>query len=239
MGEYLRLKGFDVDFCETASETFNAMAKNRYDFCILGLDDLDEMLQLTSDIRLTSDTPLFAILPSKSSIVHAERSFEGKNCQLSLDAALSLFEAGVDDCLVQPLVPDLLICKMQAILRRWNNIQASLPTAFTFPGVHFDSVTQTLTFSHSSPSKGGGVGAADSASVLLSTEENSVLLLLCRNANRTVERARILKEVWRSDSYFCARTLSVYINRLRHILEPNSPLRIISMRTQGYKLLVP
>lgn len=208
LGEYLRLREFGVDFCSTPSEAFAAAAKNRYDFCVLGLDDREALLQLITDIRHISETPIFAL----------QDVFDK-------DEQMRLYEAGADDCLVQPLVPDLLICKMQAILRRWNNFQSTLPQVFDFPCFHFDSITHTLKV-------GGG-------EVHLTPKESAVLLLLCQNANQTLDRSRILKEAWRSDSYFNARSLSVYINRLRHILEPNSPLRIISIRTRGYKLLVP
>lgn len=209
LGEYLRLREFGVDFCSTPSEAFAAAAKNRYDFCVLGLDDREALLQLITDIRHISETPIFAL----------QDVFDK-------DEQMRLYEAGADDCLVQPLVPDLLICKMQAMLRRWNNFQSTLPQVFDFPGMHFDAITQTLRVV-------GGQAYS------LSTKETGVLLLLCRNANQLVERSRILKEVWLADNYFNARSLSVYINRLRHILEPNSPLRIISIRTRGYKLLVP
>ena len=73
----------------------------------------------------------------------------------------------------------------------------------------------------------------------LSAKENGVLLLLCRQANQTVDRSRILKEVWRADNYFNSRSLAVYINRLKHYLAPDTDLRILSMRMRGYKLLVP
>jgi len=206
LGEYLRLKELDVDSCNTASETFNAMTKNRYDFCVLGLDNQEETVQLTSDIRLMSDTPVFVV-----------------QREMDKDAQIALYEAGADDCLVQPLIPDLLICKMKAMLKRWNDYEKSLPVVFDYPQMHFDSITQTL--------------QAGKETFHLSTKENSVLLLLCRNENQLVDRTRILKAVWLSDSYFNSRSLAVYINRLKKYIEPNSRVRIISMRTRGYKLL--
>lgn len=223
LGEYLRLREFEADFRESASEAFNAAAKNRYDFCVLGLDDKEALLQLTTDIRCACDTPIFIV----------QTAFDK-------DEQIALYGAGADDCLVQPLFPDLLICKMQAMLKRWNEFQRRLPQVFDYPNVHFDSITQTLTISPSpnlgfnSPPKQGEPERV----FHLSTKENSVLLLLCRNQNQLVERSRILKEVWLSDSYFNARSLSVYINHLRHYIEPYSTLRIISMRTRGYKLLI-
>ena len=238
LAEYLRLREFQVDSRTTASEALTALTRTRYDFLLLGLDDYDELLQLTTDIRRISDTPVFVV----------QNAFHK-------DEQIALYAAGADDCLAQPLFPDLLVSKMKAMLKRWNDYQRRLPRVFDFPDFHFDSVNQILQVgikssnrphevivprvgkesSHAQRSSEG----KNCQSFHLSTKENAVLLLLCRDANQIVERSRILKDVWHSDSYFCARSLSVYINHLRHYLEPNSTLRIISMRTQGYKLLVP
>ena len=246
LGEYLRLKGFDVDLRDSASEAFNAAAKNRYDFCVLGLDDKEALLQLTTDIRSACDTPVFCLLnspPEQGDLegpdsLSAQRSVSRRRSVLCQSEGrsfiLSLYEAGADDVLVQPLIPDILIAKMRAFLKRWNEYQQNLPQVFNYPNFHFDSITQTLTICDSSAFSDNGL----STIIHLSTKENGVLLLLCRNANQLVERSRILKQVWRADNYFNARSLSVYINRLRHYIEPGTNLRIISMRMRGYKLLV-
>lgn len=208
LSEYLRLRGFDVEYAPTASEAFNAAAKRQFDFCVLGISDAKELTQLVSDIRRVSEVPLFVL----------QNTFDK-------DAQLALYEAGADDCLLQPVLPDLLICKMDALLRRQARYEKTLPQVFDFPSFHFDSVTQTL--------------QVGNQTYHLSGKENSVLLLLCRHRNESVGRSRILKTVWQSDSYFKSRSLSVYINRLRHYIEPDSPVRIVSLPTQGYKLLTP
>ncbi len=207
LSEYLRLRDFRVDYGSSASEAFNAAAKNHYDFCLFGLDSPDEQLQLITDIRRICDTPVFAL-----------------QARFDKEEQIAFYGVGADDCLVQPLVPDLLICKMEAMLNRWSDYQKRLPTVFDYPDMHFDSVTQTLRVGNDSRH--------------LSNKENGVLLILCRNANQSVERGAILKQVWLSDSYFNARSLSVYINHLRHYIEPFSPVRILSMRYRGYKLIV-
>lgn len=208
LSEYLRLREFGVDYCSTASEAYSAVTGTRYDFCVLGLDDKAALLQLTTDIRRVSDIPVFVV----------QNMFDKEE-------QMALYEAGADDCMVQPLVPDLLIAKMNAMLRRWNQYLAQLPTSFSYADMSFDSVAQIL--------------RVGTHTYNLTTKENGVLLLLCRNVNQLVERSRILKEVWLSDNYFNGRSLSVYINKLRHLLEPESGVRIVSMRLRGYKLLVP
>ena len=208
LAEYLRLRGFEVTSAQSHSEAFDLAARCKYDIAILDLADRDALLKLTSDIRICCDTTIFVLQPL-----------------FDKEEQIALFEAGADDCIAQSIVPELLVAKMNAVIRRRSDYFDRLPQVFDFSGIHFDSITHTLRV----------VGGE----VHLTPKESAVLLLLCQNANQTLDRSRILKEAWRSDSYFNARSLSVYINRLRHILEPNSPLRIISIRTRGYKLLVP
>ena len=91
---------------------------------------------------------------------------------------------------------------------------------YQFGDVKFDSVHQIL------------------GSMRLSSRESEILLLLCRNRGNLVDRNVILKNVWRDDSYFASRSLSVYINHLRNYLkEENCPVQIISIRGKGYKLI--
>ena len=208
LSEYLRLRDFQVELSGSAPEAFNALSGGAYDFCLLALDDVQQLLELVADIRRTSDVPIFVL----------RNSFDK-------DEQVALYTAGADDCLLQPVIPEILICKMKAMSLRWNHFLDLQPTSFSFPDFCFDSVAQTLSV--------GGM------TFHLSTKETGVMLLLCQHANQLVERSRILKDVWLADNYFNARSLSVYINRLRHYIEPNSKLRIVSMRLRGYKLLVP
>jgi DNA-binding response OmpR family regulator len=52
-----------------------------------------------------------------------------------------------------------------------------------------------------------------------------------------VERNSILMRIWGADTYFNARSLSVYINHLRKYLGDNSPIRIMSVHGKGYKMV--
>jgi DNA-binding response OmpR family regulator len=85
--------------------------------------------------------------------------------------------------------------------------------------LHYDSIAQTLDGHH------------------LSTRENDLLLMLCQNINNLVERNYILMSLWGEDTYFNARSLSVYINHLRKYLGEKSNLRILSVHGKGYKLV--
>lgn len=207
LSEYLRSRGFYVDYQATMSESYAAAAKGAYDFCLVGLDVFSDQCQLISDIRHSCTTPVFAI----------ENTFDK-------DVQIALFEAGADDCLVQPLMPDLLVLQMEAMLRRQNRYEATLPTHFSCGDVEFDSVSQVL--------------RVNDNEYQLSARENNVLLLLWRHQNQLVERSLILKKVWQADNYFNSRSLAVYINHLRKYFESSRFVKIMSMRGQGYKLTI-
>ena len=90
---------------------------------------------------------------------------------------------------------------------------------FDLNGMHFDAVRQTLDDRH------------------LSTRENELLLILCQNMGKLVERNRILMGLWGSDTYFNARSLSVYINHLRNYIGKNNSVKILSVHGKGYKMI--
>ena len=71
---------------------------------------------------------------------------------------------------------------------------------------------------------------------LLSVRENELLLLLCRYKGKTVLRSHILRSIWANEDVFASRSLSVYINRLRHLLGPDAPVTILPVRGKGYML---
>ena len=71
----------------------------------------------------------------------------------------------------------------------------------------------------------------------LSSRENDLLRMLCQNMNNLVDRNRILMSIWGEDTYFNARSLSVYVNHLRNYLGENIPIRIMSVQGKGYKLV--
>ena len=72
----------------------------------------------------------------------------------------------------------------------------------------------------------------------LSSRENDLLKILCQNMNELVDRNRILMTIWGADTYFNARSLSVYINHLRKYLGEATPVRIMSVHSKGYKLVI-
>lgn len=93
-------------------------------------------------------------------------------------------------------------------------------TEFVIGNVSYDAVRQMIGNTH------------------LSNKENRVLHILALHEGEEVERSYILQRVWKGDTYFHSRSLSVYINHLKKILAVEAPsAQIFSMHGRGYKML--
>ena len=89
----------------------------------------------------------------------------------------------------------------------------------------FDTQKQTLT-------KGETV-------TKLTTKECELLSLLCAHANEILQRDFALKTIWIDDNYFNARSMDVYITKLRKHLKDDENVEIINIHGNGYKLETP
>ena len=135
------------------------------------------------------------------------------------DSILRAYELGCDDYIFKPFSIDILTYQIEAILRRCQHHSSKNQNEFDLGGIHFDSVRQLLGEQH------------------LSTRENELLLMFAQNINNLVERNYILMSLWGEDTYFNARSLSVYVNHLRNYLEPSNA-RILSVHGKGYKMVL-
>ena len=73
----------------------------------------------------------------------------------------------------------------------------------------------------------------------LTTKENELLALLCAHSNEILQRDFALKTIWIDDNYFNARSMDVYITKLRKHLKDDDQIEIINIHGKGYKLIVP
>ncbi len=73
----------------------------------------------------------------------------------------------------------------------------------------------------------------------LTTKESELLVLFAANANEIIERRYALKMIWEDDNYYNARSMDVYICKLRKLLNKDPNIYIINIHGKGYKLMVP
>lgn len=135
------------------------------------------------------------------------------------------FELGGNDYLRKPFSMEELIVRIKALLQRpaqGESRESSGNGVFHIGAYTFDPVKQIL----SHPKE----------EVTLSHRESELLRHLCMHRNDVLERSPVLKALWGDDSIFNARSMDVYITKIRRHLRYDPSVQIINVRGIGYKL---
>jgi DNA-binding response OmpR family regulator len=212
--EYLIAKGFDTDLYGDGELAYAGFKKNEYNICVLDIMmPKKDGISLARDIRLINqDVPVIFL--------------SAKNLK---EDVLEGFRTGADDYITKPFSMEELIFRIEAILRRTaqdSNKAGNEQTVFKLGRFTFDPRKQILT------------NEEKDEQVKLTTKESELLRLLCNNANKVLERNFALKTIWIDDNYFNARSMDVYITKLRKHLKEESSVEIINVHGKGYKLIV-
>ena len=72
----------------------------------------------------------------------------------------------------------------------------------------------------------------------LTSKEAELLRLLCENMNRVLDRSVALNKIWFDDSYFNARSMDVYITKLRKFFKNDPRIDLMNVHGIGFKLVV-
>ncbi len=209
LSEFLQAKGYAVTLTDNGEVAWQYFLHGEYDLCILEVDTPQK-----NGFELAADIRETSDIPIFF--------FSDKNQPADVLAA---YKAGADDYLCKPCSMEIVIYKIASIMRRIKKKSEIEQTEFQLGSVHFDANKQIL--------------ASEDHLQHLSSRENDLLLLLAQNSNSLMERSYILKTIWKNDSYFCTRSLSVYINHLRKHLSIEPNVRIMSVHGKGYKLVTP
>lgn len=208
--EYLITKGYDADLQPDGEAGYKAFSRNKYDLCVLDvMMPKKDGFALAADIRSTNTEVPIIFLTAKS----------------MKEDILQGFKLGADDYLSKPFSMEELLYRIESILRRVKGKKAKEVINYNLGGFSFDAQKQLLTF--------GGVARK------LTTKESELLNLLAANANNILERNFALKTIWVDDNYFNARSMDVYITKLRKLLKLDPNVAIINIHGKGYKLITP
>ncbi|MCW0482472.1 response regulator transcription factor [Gaoshiqia sediminis] len=210
--EYLIAKGFNTDLYGDGEVAYAGFKKNEYDLCILDIMmPKKDGITLARDIRLINQEVPIIFLTAKNL---KEDVLEG-------------FRTGADDYMTKPFSMEELIFRIEAILRRTtlDGKSGTEQATYKLGRYTFDPRKQVLL-------------DEGEETVKLTTKESELLRLLCNNANKVLERNFALKTIWIDDNYFNARSMDVYITKLRKHLKDEPSVEIINVHGKGYKLVM-
>ncbi|MDR1594687.1 MAG: response regulator transcription factor [Prevotellaceae bacterium] len=209
--EYLKVKEYDTDLYSDGDAAFKGFrdAGGTYDICILDvMMPIKDGFTLAQEIRqMSPDIPII-FLTAKS----------------MKEDVVKGFSSGGDDYITKPFNIEEVILRIEAILRRTSAGELSQAT-YEIGDYVFNPTKQTLVYS------------IDGTEQKLTSKEAELLRYLCVNRNNVLDRNFALRTVWNDDSYFNARSMDVYITKLRKCLKDDPSVQIINVRGKGFKLI--
>lgn len=207
--EYLEAKGYHTKLAVNGKEAYDFFGKEKFDLCLLDvMMPVKDGFTLAREIRSADNNIPIVFLTAKSM---KEDTIEG-------------FSVGADDYITKPFSMEELLARITAILRRvkGQTLKQSEQNEFKIGKYKFNYTERTLEL------KG--------KKAELTTKEADLLKLLCINSNDVVDRNFALRSVWQNDSYFSARSMDVYISKLRKYLNEDPKVEILNIHGRGFKL---
>lgn len=209
--EYLNVKGYDTDLYTDGEAAFEGFRdKGNYDICVF-----DVMMPLKDGFTLARE--IRQMNPSIPIIFLTAKSMK--------DDIAEGFSSGADDYMTKPFNIEELIMRIEAVLRRSNVGDSISHDTYVVGKYEFNATKQTLLFT---PTK---------EEQKLTSKEAELLRYLCVNRNSVLDRNFALRTIWNDDSYFNARSMDVYITKLRKYMKDDPDIQIINVRGKGFKLI--
>ncbi len=206
--EYLVIKGYKADRYPDGNKAYKGFLKERYNLCLLDVMMPEkDGFTLAKEIRQINSDIPIIFLTAKS---------------LKQDV-LEGFALGADDYITKPFSMEELLYRIEAILRRTQQSLNKPQEIYQIGNYSFDTLKQTLTINNKVQK--------------LTTKEAELLKLLCTHQNKVMERNFALRTIWFDDNYFNARSMDVYITKLRKYLNEDSSIEIINVHGKGFKLI--
>lgn len=204
LSQYVSINGFEVILARDGKEAWACYNQDKPDICVLDvmMPEMDGF-SLAEKIRQNDSDMPFLFLTAKT---------------LKEDIIKGL-KLGADDYITKPFDPEILILRLNNILRR---VYSTINDEYTISSTTLKFNTLELQCS----------GKKEK----LTLKEAQLLRYFMANKNNILRRDDILNEVWGEDDYFLGRSMDVFISRLRKYLSPDPGLELRTIRGTGFIL---
>lgn len=206
---YLEINDYEVTWVDDGKHALERFNGSEYHICILDvmLPNVDGFTVGAEIRKINKDIPM-VFLTAKS----------------MKEDILKGYNLGADDYITKPFDTEVLLAKIQAIIKRQSVETKSEAFVFEIGSYVFDSRLRSI--SH------------DGEKQKLSPKEADLLKLLCQNKNELLSRETALRKIWGDDGYFTARSMDVFITKLRKYLKDDSTIEIKNIHGSGFILEV-
>jgi len=206
---YLDAKNYETTLFITGKAALSGFSAEKFDLCILDIM-MPEMDGLTLAKAVRDINPAIPVI-----FLTARNQKED---------VLEGFRTGGDDYITKPFSMEELLYRIEAIFRRTAGSATPAEEGLFQIGAYlFDSKRQLLLY--------------NDERINLTTKESELLSLLYNHKNEILERNFALKNIWIDDNYFNARSMDVYITRLRKYLKKDPSVKILNIHGKGYRLI--
>jgi len=209
LSSYLEAKGYKIIHAGNGEEAYELFCVSDVDICIIDvMMPLKDGFTLAKEIRKLEREVPIIFLTAKS-------------MQEDIVEGLSI---GGDDYITKPFSMEVLLARIQALFRR-TKLQEKVEVPNIQMGtITFDVNHQCLIIKNEEKK--------------LTTRETELLMMLINKQGDVLERGYALKKIWGDDSYYNARSMDVYITKLRKLFVSDPSVQIINVHGIGFKLVM-
>lgn len=212
---YLEMHEYDVTLATDGEEGLIQFNKGQFDLCITDvMMPKKDGFSLAKDIREQNSEIPIIFLTAKTL---KEDVLEG-------------FKIGADDYITKPFNSEELLYRVMAVLKRSQKPSDKKDDIqeFEFGKFHFDYPLRILTYTDGNTKK----------EEKLSPKESHLLRMFCIHKNKVLPRSEALKKIWGEDNYFTARSMDVFVTKLRKYISLDDDLEIVNIHGNGFRLIV-
>jgi two-component system, OmpR family, response regulator len=212
---YLEMNDFNVILAKDGQEGLHLFHKDKYDLCILDvmMPKMDGFTLAKTIKEREPDIPIIFL---------TARSFK--------EDILEGFKTGADDYICKPFNSEELLARIKAILKRSkpkNKINSEVKE-FIIGKYHFNFPIRMLKYELE----------GEEVQEKLSPKEAQLLRIFCINKNEVLSRSEALIQIWGEDNYFTARSMDVFITKIRKYLRHDPNIELVNIHGNGFQLLV-